>query len=316
MDGQTKIAIRHLTREELGAILRIQTTLIRKIDEFMYRRGFIKLMPLITSKFTDPLGPDPNSSVIKTPYFEYYGEKLVLTQSMILHKQLAVSLIPEIEKIYIFSPNVRLERKERFSTGKHLFEFTQMDFEIRHAKMNDVFELVEDLVVETIKEIKKVSKGDLEILGRELRVPKKPFKRYTTHELEEIYGDDWEMKASLESKEPFWVICHKREFYDKEDPERPGHYLNYDLIWPEGFGEGLSGSEREYEYEKIIRKIRRNGLNEKQYEQYLKIAKAGLLKPSAGAGIGIERFVRYVTGRKHIIEIQPFIRAPGKPVIL
>jgi len=159
-------------------------------------------------------------------------------------------------------------------------------------------------------------KDDLKILYRELRVPKKPFKIYTTHELEEKYGEDWEIKASLDSKEPFWVVCHKREFYDKEDPERPGHYLNYDLIWPEGFGEGLSGSEREYEHEKIIRKIRRNGLNEKQYEQYLKIAKAGLLKPSAGAGMGIERFVRYVTGRKHIIEVQPFIRAPGKPVIL
>lgn len=308
--------IEHLSRKELGAILRIQTTLTRAIDEYMYQQGFIKLMPLITSKFTDPLGPDPGSSVIKTPSFEYYEQKIVLTQSMILHKQLAVSLISGVEKIYIFSPNVRLERKERFSTGKHLFEFTQMDFEIAHGKMEDVFKLVEDLVVYTLKEIKEKHEKDLALLKRNIEIPERPFKVYTTHELEERYGKDWELKASLDAREPFWAVCHKREFYDKEDPKRPGHYLNYDLIWPEGYGEALSGGEREHEYEVIIKKIRRDGLDEKPYEDYLEIAKEGLLKPSAGAGIGIERFVRFVTGRKHIYEVQPFIRTPGIPVVL
>jgi asparaginyl-tRNA synthetase len=41
---------------------------------------------------------------------------------MLLHKQLV--LLTWGDKIYIMSPNVRLERKERYSTGKHLFEFT------------------------------------------------------------------------------------------------------------------------------------------------------------------------------------------------
>ncbi|MDK2982660.1 MAG: asparaginyl-tRNA synthetase [Thermococcaceae archaeon] len=41
--------------------------------------------------------------------------------------------------------------------------------------------------------------------------------------------------------EPFWITDISREFYDREDPERPGHFRNYDLILPEGYGEVSSG---------------------------------------------------------------------------
>ncbi|OYT42818.1 MAG: asparagine synthetase [Candidatus Aenigmarchaeota archaeon ex4484_224] len=310
---KTKQIISYIQRKDWEDILRIQTTLLKSMQQFMIRKGFVELMPVITSKFTDPLGPDPGSSVIKTPSIEYYDQKLVLTQSMILHKQLAILAYP---KIFIFSPNVRLERRERRKTGKHLFEFTQMDFEIAYAKMKNVFKLVEDLVVYTIKQVKKERKEELRRLGRKLKVPSKPFKKYTTHELEEKYGKEWEIKASKDHKEPFWAICHKREFYDKEDPERPGHYLNYDLIWPEGFGEALSGGEREYQYQRIVQRIKRDGLPIERYKEYLEIAKLGILKPSAGAGIGVERFLRFLTGKKHVGDIQLFRRVPGEEVIL
>ena len=167
----------------------------------MISKGFVELMPIITSTFTDPLGPDPGGSVIKTPTIEYYDQKLVLTQSMILHKQLA--LISGLDKIFIFSPNVRLERKEKKSTGKHLFEFTQMDFEMAYATMDDIMELVEDMVITVIKTVKHEKAEELELLGRDLVVPRKPFKVYTTHELEERYGKEWEMEASKDHKEPF-----------------------------------------------------------------------------------------------------------------
>ncbi len=308
-----KQIINYISHEEWPSILRIQTTLLKSMRDFMIKKGFLELMPVITSKFTDPLGPDPDSSVVKTPAIEYYGQKLVLTQSMILHKQLAILAFP---KIFIFSPNVRLERKSRKKTGKHLFEFTQMDFEMAYAKMEDIFKLVEGLVVYTIKRVKKVRREDLKVLGRKLKVPSKPFKKYTSHELEEKYGRKWELSASKDHKEPFWVICHKREFYDKENPEKPGHFLNYDLIWPEGFGEALSGGEREYEYRRIVQRIKRDGLSIERYKEYLKIAKLGILKPSAGAGIGVERFLRFLTGKKHIGDVQLFRRVPGERVIV
>ena len=280
----------------------------------MISKGFVQLMPIITSKITDPLGPDPGSSVVAFPKIRYYDMELVLTQSMILHKQLA--LLTGLEKIFIMSPNIRLENKLRKSTGKHLFEFTQMDFEIAYGSMKEVMSLTEDLVCEIISRVLKENREELELLGRKLEVPPRPFKVYTTHELEEKYGKDWEALASLDHKYPFWAVCFKREFYDREDPEKPGHYRNYDLIYPEGFGEGLSGGEREWQYDRIISRIRRDGLDLSRFKEYLYVARRGLLIPSAGAGIGVERLVRFITGAKHVGDVQPFRRVPGEPVYL
>jgi asparaginyl-tRNA synthetase len=95
---------------------------------------------------------------------------------------------------------------------------------------------------------------------------KTPFKVYTTHELESKYGKDWEKEASIANEQPFWALCHKREFYDKEDESNPGHYLNYDLVYPQGFGEALSGAEREYDYKRIIERMGKDRLNMRIYE--------------------------------------------------
>ena len=304
-------AIAHL--KEMKPVLRIQTVILREMQSFMIKRGFLQIMPVITSKFTDPLAPDPSSSVIFTPTFEYYSQKLMITQSMLLHKQLSLLAA---EKIFTFSPNVRLERKEKNETGRHALEFTQMDFEIAYAKMKDVMNLVEDLVIHIIKTVKEECKAELEILRRDLEVPVKPFKVYKYSEvLEKFRSDD---ALSTKEKEPFWIIDIKREFYDKEDESNPGHFLNYDLILPEGYGEVLSGGEREYRYERIVKRMKeleREGRDYSNFKDYLEVAKMGLLKPSAGAGIGVERLLRFLCGKKHIKEVQLFPRIPGEEVI-
>lgn len=300
-------------KEEILPVLRIQTTVLREMVNFMVDRGFIQLLPVITSKVTDPLGPDPGSSVVAIPKIRYYDEELVLTQSMIFHKQLAVAR--GLERIFIMSPNVRLEDRRRRDSGKHLFEFTQMDFEIAGAGMRDVFSLVEDLIIHIIRTVKSENEEELEVLGRDIRIPQRPFPVYTTHELEERYGEDWELRASADHRDPFWAVCFKREFYDREDPERPGHFRNYDLIYPDGFGEALSGGEREWRYEKIAERIRRDGLDERLFSSYLEMARQGILIPSAGAGIGVERLIRFLTGRRHVGDVQLFRRVPGEPVL-
>lgn len=300
--------------ERLLPALKVQTTALRTIEDFMVSRDFVQLMPIITSRVTDPLGPDPGSSVIVVPRIKYYDEELVLTQSMILHKQL--SLLTGAHRIFIMSPNVRLENMKRKETGKHLFEFTQMDFEMGSGLMEDVMSLLEDLLIEVISTVVSERKEELERLGRELQVPSKPFTVYTSHQLQGKYGEEWENRASLDHKSPFWITCFRREFYDREDPENPGHFRNYDLVYPEGYGEGVSGGEREWEYKRILARIEKDGLNPKDFEPYLQVAETGLLSPSAGAGIGVERLVRFLVGAKHIGDIQPFRRVPGEEVIL
>lgn len=192
--------------------------------------------------------------------------------------------------------------------GRHAYEFTQLDFEISHASMDDVMRLVEELIVGLFRELR----GPVwETFERELPRVKRPFKRFTFEEVIEEFGS--EEKASREMGEPFWITDIPREFYDREVD---GVWRNYDLYLPEGYGEVSSGGEREWEYEKIQRKIREAGLSEEAFRPYLEVAKAGMLKPSAGAGIGIERLVRYIVGAKHIAEVQPFPRVPGIPAVI
>ena len=55
----------------------------------------------------------------------------------------------------------------------------------------------------------------------------------------------------------------------------------------------------------------RDGVKKENYALLLKLAKEGRLKPSAGAGIGVERLVTWITGAKHVGEVQPFPKVPG-----
>jgi asparaginyl-tRNA synthetase len=297
--------------ERLVGKLTVASDVINAAVDFFHDEGFIQLLPVMLGKSTDPLGPDPGSSVIKTAEIEYLGAKLRLMNSMILHKQVAVRKLGK--KIWILSPNIRLEKGERKTTKKHLFEFTQADFEIPNAKKEDVMALVERFYKKLNKRMRKSEA--FTALGIEPFKFKTPFKVYETHKLEEKYGADWEAPASEAAKQPFWALCHKREFYDKEDVSNPGHYLNYDLVYPLGFGEALSGGERESDYKRILERMGRDKLSMDIYTAYLKEAEQGFL-PSAGAGFGIERLVRFLTKEEHIGGVQLFRRVPGEDITI
>lgn len=290
----------------------VTSEVIKHTIDYFNDNGFVQLLPVILGKSTDPLGPDPNSSILKTPEIEYGGQRLYTMNSMILHKQIAIK---KLDKIFILSPNIRLEKPERKSSGRHLFEFTQLDFEIRDAKSKDVMVLMEGYLVYLSKMLKsdEKAKSAFKELGLEVFDFKPPFKIYSTGELAEKYGEDWEAEMSRSSTQPFWVTDHKREFYEKEDTGRPGHYLNYDLIYPLGFGEALSGGEREHEYPVITRKMGSDRLNMDVYKAYLSEAEKGLY-PSAGAGFGVERLTRFLTRSKHVGDVELFRRVPGEEI--
>jgi asparaginyl-tRNA synthetase len=221
----------------------------------------------------------------------------------------------DLKGIYIVSPNIRLEVGETGSSGRHLIEFSQVDIELRGADHKEFMKLLEGLYVHMFSFVKKECAASLASLGRGIEVPKAPFKVYDRPTLELELGSDWEHTLSLRESQPFWVMDHYREFYDREDPET-GKHVNYDLVYPEGFGEALSGAERETDYEVILRKMKERKTDPSSYGAYLEIAKKGILKPTAGGGFGVERLVRYLTGRKTIREVCPFPRVPGERIVI
>ena len=295
--------------EKMKTVLKIQSEIRKVLGEKLRKKDFIEISPVILSPITDPLNHPTMPANINC-----YGKKYSITQSMIFHKQIALRTL---EKIFVFSPNIRLEPLERKNTKKHLFEFTQLDLEVKNAKREDVMKLCEELLISVIKSVKKNCKKELKTLGRKLTVPKIPFKQITYDEAYQRYGGRSEQMISKTHKEPVWLVdipLTSREFYDKEDPERPGVLLDMDLIYPEGYGEALSGGEREYEYDRIIQRIHKKGQKLSQFKEYLTIAK-GNLPPSAGFGIGIERLTWYICGLKRIEEVSLFPKVPGKHCI-
>ncbi len=294
--------------ERKALIGKVMTHTLQSLTSTFVASGFQWLLPVALSQSTDPLWPDPGASIDKRIEVDIYGKVVRTTASMIIHKLVASSLA--YPKLFIVSPNIRIEKAERARTGKHIYEFTQLDFEARDATSKDIFALVEKALIALISSLRKDMKDELGALRCDpLKVPKAPFKTVDRAELESKYGAEWEASLSAEIKEPVWVTNIPREFYDFED-FRTGKWDNYDLFLPK-FGEVLSGAKREWEYTKILKKIERDQVKKENYALLLKLAKEGKTKPSAGAGIGIERLVGWATGVQHIAETQPFPRIPG-----
>ena len=159
----------HTRYMKTKAIFKIQSEIRKILGNELRKKEFIEISPVILSPITDPLNHPIDPAAITC-----YGKKYNVTQSMIFHKQLALRTL---EKIFIFSPNVRLEPQDKKDTGRHLFEFTQLDLEVKDATREDVMRLCEELIIAVITSIKKSCKKELKALGRELKTPKTPFRQ-------------------------------------------------------------------------------------------------------------------------------------------
>lgn len=304
--GFVKEYVRTLKSEKLRNIVKIQDEMLTLIRDFLRQKGFVELLPVVISPLTDPLNHDVYSAT-----FESYGTKYSLTQSMIFHKQLALF---NQEKIFIISPNVRLEPEERASLKRYLIEFVQVDLEMKDATREDIMEIIEELLAHVVSNLKVKFKDILEKMNPSLKIPKRPFEKIKYLDGLEKYGKDFEKILSENAENPFWLIdipIDVREFYDKLSDDGKT-LLDMDLIYPFGFGEALSGGEREHEYERILKRMKYKKNDPEDFRWYLEIAKEFGLPRSAGCGFGVERLTRYVCGLDHIRESRLFAKVPGE----
>lgn len=286
-------------------VSRVATHVLKNFVSEFLKEDFEWLLPVVFSTSTDPLWPDSEASIDKRIEVEIYGKQVRATLSMIVHKMIACSLVHP--KLFTLSPNIRIEKPERANSGIHAYEFTQLDFEIRDATSKDIRNLVEKIIAKVIYNLKKnLNKELIYLKSDSIEIPKTPFRVYDKTDLEKEYGKIWQTQILSDITDPVWIINIPREFYDFEE----GAWDNYDLLLPR-YGEVLSGGRREWKYSKIVRKMERDNVKKENYKLLLKLAEEGRLKPSAGAGIGIERFVAWISGVNHIGETQLFPRVPG-----
>jgi len=293
-------------QEQLVDVLRVKDEIMHTAREYLREEGFIEILPVILSPITDPLHHDTFDGTVS-----FYGSPYQLTKSMILHKQIALRTLP---RIYSISPNVRMEPAERASFGRYLAEFVQLDLEVRAASRDEIMAIGEGLLIHVVTAITDRCPTKLNRLGRKLRIPEAPFLRIAFQQAEGEFGEGFDDRLSASLSAPAWVIDFPRtvrEFYDREDPARPEILLDMDLVYPEGYGEALSGGEREHTLPRILRRLEQDGIEKERFSQYLAMVEEGI-PASAGFGIGIERLTRFICGLDSVEQARLFPKAPGK----
>lgn len=102
-----------------------------------------------------------------------------------------------------------------------------------------------------------------------------------------------------------------KAFYMKEVEGDSNFVKGVDVLAPEGYGEIVGGSERETDIEVLLTKIEEHGLPQDVFEWYLDLRRYGSV-PHSGFGLGLERFICWITGTRHIRETIPFPRLYGR----
>jgi asparaginyl-tRNA synthetase len=308
-------AIRH---PKMKPVLKVQDQILTSLRDFLRKKGFIEILAPIIGPATDP-----GIRGAKQVSIQYYGVPFKVMSSMILYKQMMIS---SFEKVFALSPNIRLEPLESAKTARHLAEFRQIDLEMVHASYDDAMNLAEGLLMSVVRDVRKNCCEELKGLGRDLKEVIDPLNRLTHKQAVQLLRSNgymvsyveeipWDAEVALSAmhEQAFFVYDYplvSRGFYDREDPRRPGILRDFDMLYPEGFGEAISGGEREHTFGGVLKRMKLTGVDPEEYGWYLRMLKDGV-PHSVGFGIGVERLTRWICGLKTIWEAVPFPKVPG-----
>ena len=81
-----------------------------------------------------------------------------------------------------------------------------------------------------------------------------------------------------------------------------------DVLLPR-LGEIIGGSQREENYDRLMKRLKEKGLDPEEYWWYLDLRRFGSA-PHSGFGLGFERLVQFTTGVENIRDVIPFPRTP------
>lgn len=295
------------------AIIRIRHEIIRSIREFFDNRGFT----LVDTPIFTPNAAEGTTTLFETDYFD---EKAYLAQSGQLYGEAAAMAFGDI---YCFGPTFRAEKSK---TRRHLTEFWMVEPEMAYCDLAKDMQVAEEFITHIVKSVLKNRRKELEFIERDLtklETIEAPFPKIHYKEAVEIlkkndidfeYGGDFggtdETIISEQFDRP--VIVHRypaktKAFYMKRDPEDPEFALAMDMLAPEGYGEIIGGSQREDDYNELMKRIKEHNLPEKAFSWYLDLRKYGSV-PHSGFGLGIERTVSWICGLQHVRETIPFPR--------
>ncbi|MBN2060266.1 MAG: asparagine--tRNA ligase [Deltaproteobacteria bacterium] len=327
-----------------GAMVRIRNSLSRAIHDFFQENGFLYIhTPIITASDCEGAGemfkvssfdfkdiPKKNGNVDFEK--DFFGSPAYLTVSGQMEAEIYALAMTNV---YTFGPTFRAENS---NTSRHLAEFWMVEPEMAFCDLKGDIELANEFLKHILTYILENCKEDMDLFNRFIDSS-------IIRSLEDIVTHDFEVLPYTEaikilsgSKKQFefpvkWgadlqseherylcedvfkkvvtVIDYPKDikaFYMKlnEDGET---VRAMDILVPR-IGEIIGGSQREDDYDLLLKRIKELNLNPDDYWWYLELRRFGSA-PHSGFGLGFERLVQFVTGMKNIRDVIPFPRTPG-----
>jgi asparaginyl-tRNA synthetase len=302
-----------LRTQRQRAIARVRNEVEQAIRDFFYDRKFTLVdTPILTAAIGE------RSGLFATEYFD--EGTAYLAQTGQLYGEAAAAAFGSI---YCFGPTFRAEKSK---TRRHLSEFWMVEPEVAFNDSDDNMRLQEEFVSYIVQRCLERSMEELKELERDtskLETVVTPFPRVNYSDAVKIlqdkgsavrWGDDLgaeDESILVEGRDrPVFIFNYPKEakaFYMKENPADPRTVLCDDLLAPEGYGEIFGGSQREDDHDKLLHRIREEGLPVEAYNWYLDLRKYGTFVHS-GFGLGLERTVSWICGLPHLREAIAFPR--------
>ena len=327
------------------AVFKIRSLVAFAIHQFFQERGFVYVhTPIITASDAEgagemfqvttlPLDQVPMTEDGMVDFSQdFFNKKTSLTVSGQLYGE---TFAQAFRNIYTFGPTFRAENS---NTQRHAAEFWMIEPELAYADLDDVIQCEEDMLKYMIQYVldnapeemaflnQFVDKG---LLDRLHHVLNSEFARVTyTDAVNELmkHNDEFEYKVSwgvdLQTeherylteqlyKRPVFVTDYPKDikaFYMKQNPDGKT-VAAVDCLVP-GIGEIMGGSQREEDYDKLLKRMNEMGMEMDQYDFYLDLRKYGTTR-HGGFGLGFERAVMYITGMSNIRDVVPYPRTVG-----
>ncbi len=325
-----------------NAVFRVRSIAARAIHTYFQDRGYVYFhAPLITASDCEGAGQMFQVTTLDLERIaksgtvdynkDFFGKSAALTVSGQLE---AETFAMAYKKVYTFGPTFRAENS---NTKTHASEFWMIEPEIAFCDLNGVMDIVEDMLKYIVKYVLDNAKDEMEffdkfvekgLLEKLHKLVESKFTRISHHDVITILK---EAKVDFEFKPEYGEdIAKEHEKYITEYFNGPVFITNWpkdikafymklnddketvaavDLEVP-GAGELIGGSEREADYDKLIKRMQEMNVPVDGMEWYLNLRKFGGCYHS-GFGMGFERLLIYLTGVENIRDVIPYPRTPG-----
>ena len=317
MDTRLNNRFMDLRKPEIRAIFELKALMVELIEEAVRGNGFVQVYtPKISAA-----GAEGGAELFQVQYFD---RPAYLAQSPQLYKQILMST--GLDRIYEIAPAFRAERS---NTNRHVTEFISFDGEMSWIENEEqVMAMIEEILDHVLVGLKERGKKQLEILGKEINVPARPYPILTYSECLKIVndgglplkeGDDLGTEGEKivgdvmagKGVDLYFIAEYPEEakpFYIMEKDGTP-YSFSFDLDYR---GQEISsGGQREHRYDRLVARMGKKGLNPDDFSFYLDAFKYGM-PPHGGWGIGIERLLVKMLDLPNIREAILFPRDPSR----